>query len=232
MELLTALVMGQPSLACDACVVRGGCPEPRPPPQRVVVTERLHQSANRRRVLPHAELKQAGPRRLASSSSTALGVAVRIRGSFASCGYCWLRAGIAKTQSSAIRSLKCTYEQGADSFRPLVSTAARCDRSLGRREHLAAGSLICTCCVPPRRRLQARIDEDLPYKRTVDEVLVYTSRLLYTARNTWVVAAAATRRRPPAARTAKRGGSARSGNVSGSESLHVEDFREVSSTQA
>ena len=53
-----------------------------------------------------------------------------------------------------------------------------------------------------------------------------------TARNTWVVAAAATRRRPPAARTAKRGGSARSGNVSGSESLHVEDFREVSSTQA
>ena len=99
MELLTALVMGQPSLACDACVVRGGCPEPRPPPQRVVVTERLHQSANRRRVLPHAELKQAGPRRLASSSSTALGVAVRIRGSFASCGYCWLRAGIAKTRA-------------------------------------------------------------------------------------------------------------------------------------
>ena len=132
----------------------------------------------------------------------------------------------------AIRSLLKHYEEGATSFRPLVSTAARCDQSLGRREHLTAGSLICTCSVPPPRRLQARIDEDLPYTRTVDEVLVYKSNCCDPARNTWVVAAAATRRRPPAARTAKRGGSARSGNVSGSESLHVEDFREVSSTQA
>ena len=82
MELLTALVMGQPSLACDACVVRGGCPEPRPPPQRVVVTERLHQSANRRRVLPRDEVKQEGSRRLASSSTTVLGMAVRISESF------------------------------------------------------------------------------------------------------------------------------------------------------
>ena len=143
MELLTALVMGQPSLACDACVVRGGCPEPRPPPQRVVVTERLHQSANRRRVLPHAELKQAGPRRLASSSSTALGVAARIRESVP---FVRVLLAEAKTQSSAIRKFKCTTSKGVVPFRPLVSTAARCDRSLGRREHLAAGSLMCMQC--------------------------------------------------------------------------------------
>ena len=78
MELLTALVMGQPSLACDVCVVSAGCPEPRPPPQSVVVTGNDCQSANRRRVLPHDDVKQAGPRRLASSSSTALGVTIRV----------------------------------------------------------------------------------------------------------------------------------------------------------
>ena len=126
MELLTALVMGQPSLACDACVVRGGCPEPRPPPQRVVVTERLHQSANRRRVLPHAELKQAGPRRLASSSSTALGVDVRISGSLAFVRVLLAEPNLAQKQSSAIRSLKCTTSKGSPF--DLVSTAARCDQ--------------------------------------------------------------------------------------------------------
>ncbi len=44
--------------------------------------EGLHQSANRRRVLPRDEVKQEGSRRLASSSTTVLGMAVRISESF------------------------------------------------------------------------------------------------------------------------------------------------------
>ena len=78
MELLTALAMGQPSSACDAFMNSAGCPEPRPPPQSVVVTGNDCQSANRRRVLPRDEVKQEGSRRLASSSSTALGVTIRV----------------------------------------------------------------------------------------------------------------------------------------------------------
>ena len=149
MELLTALVMGQPSLACDACVVRGGCPEPRPPPQRVVVTERLHQSANRRRVLPHAELKQAGPRRLASSSSTALGVDVRISGSLAFVRVLLAEPNLAQKQSSAIAASSAPRARGWFRFDLWFRLLRAAIEVLGVEStwQLAAS---CACSVPPR----------------------------------------------------------------------------------
>ena len=115
--------------------------------------EGLRQSANRRRVLPHDEVKQGWPRRPASSLRTVLGVDVRISESF-----CFVRVYML-ISLRAVPRLKCTIA----SFR-LVSTlhfdrCAHCDRNLGRGRALdccvAAGSLICTCGVPPSRVAQA-----------------------------------------------------------------------------
>ena len=83
-------------------------------------------------MLPHDEVKQAGPRRLGSSSTTALGVAVRIRESFA-----FVRVYVLFGPSSHAASG--AQKLAFDSFRPFISTAARTAvEILGVEEHLTA----------------------------------------------------------------------------------------------
>ena len=92
------------------------------------------------RLLPHDDVKQGGPRRLASSSSTALGVTTRV---VFALGFRLVFLHASSPSFCRLTLLPSAQEQAFDSFRPFISTAARTAVEISGVEALDCWQLSC-----------------------------------------------------------------------------------------